>query len=789
MIRKIQIREIKTPFLCIGIILIIFNISTTALPEDTAPPNGSIEIWALDILGIHDANNETSAYVTVNLVTTFNDNESGVDACRFANEDRSFTPFEPCDTIKIWRLDEEEGMKTVFMNITDNAGNTAEFNDTIYLNKSGAGIDTTPPSAFDVTDDGEWTNDNTTLHASWSGAYDHDSEILTIPLEYKYSIGKSNVTADIVGWTYYTGTDNSVTIEELNLNDSTAYFFNVMVINSAGLTNISSSDGITVDTAPCNINITSLISPTHDFDIWNKKSQNNKPKFIWNGNGGASGEYGYSYILNTNPNPTGLDMIPEGNPNNFASENNTQYWNVIDGILYFHVRCVDNAGNWGPAETKEVKIDTSRPSTPQIEYRYVIKDTASNFTFSWTESIDTESSVKYQFELYNSSVFNSTYLVNKSNLSVTNITIELLNDTAYYPRVMSWNNAFLNSSWSSNVSTIVDQKGPEIDIIIPICNVTTNSPVVRLNTDEPASCQIWENNEKPYMEYTGSRYHETLLHSLSLPSHTYYVKCYDLIGNPSEENWSFSVDGDSVPVEVGSIGIAPRYFTGQIAELNVQLNTTHGGVSADDFKVVLNGTNLTSDDYAITDIGCGSYTLSLTMPDKEGSYDIKVSTAGTSGISKTLEVVGLNLSISYESGENGVDYEKLVYSVVGNTTIGIGTESILSDINTTGGVINLTSNSLDASTFIFTSPESRHLISTDKMLKNREFSNKINPNFGSEPIKTKYLISIKINYAYTNLYSKFGNISFTPSSYTLIIKNNGVDQNTGRERIELLISG
>ena len=779
----------RTVYMNLDTSLGILAESSDTIIYDSTPPNGSIEIWALDVPGIHDANNEITAYITVNLIIEYSD-YYGIEGCRLANKDRSFTPFEPCETIKVWRLDEIEGMKTVFLQITDNAGNIAEFNDTIYFNRSGAGLDTTPPFPAVVIDDGIWTNNNTTLHASWSGAYDQESKILNIPLEYNYSIGTSPGATNITGWTYV-GTDTSMTKTGLNLDEGVTYYINVMVINSAGLTNVSSSDGITVDTMPCNI--ITLTSSTHDFGNWSIKSQSNEPEFNWNGDGGISGEFGYSYVLNTNPDSTGIDMIPEGNPNNFAGEKNVQYQDVIDGSIYFHVRCGDNAGNWGPVETKEIKIDTSKPSTPQITYRYVINDTGGNFTFNWTESIDTESNVKYQFELYNNSVFNSTYLVDIQNISYTNITIELLNDTEYYPRVMSWNEAYLNSSWSSNVSTIIDQKGPEIDIIIPhdLCPVATYSPVLRAITDEYASCNFRDINSATFsdIEYTKSEYHETQFNYLSTDLYNYNIKCKDIIGNDWERNWSFSVKGDSVPVEVESIGIAPRYYTGQIAELAVQLTTNHGGVSPNEFQIIFNGTNLTSEEYAITDTGCGNYTLSMAMPKEEGSYDIKVSIIGTSGITKTIEVVGLNLSISFESGEIGIGLDNLVYSLSGNTTFGIATESISPDINSTGGVINLISNSLEASTFIFASPESGRLKSTDKMLENREFSNKINPNFGSELIKTKYLISIKINYDSANLYSKIGNQSFTPGRYNLIINNNGLDQNTGKQKIELSIIG
>ncbi|MCK5025356.1 MAG: hypothetical protein KAS15_02110, partial [Nanoarchaeota archaeon] len=426
---------------------------------DPLPPDGSIHIYSIGIPGFIEANEEYTAYTTVSLELEFSDNEE-VGGCRFANDENqeaNFTAFKECASVETWILNDKEGLRIVYYQIIDLAGNIVEYNDSIYLNKTGAGLDVTPPSAAVVVDDGDWTNNNTMLHASWYGAYDKESEILTIPLVYDYSIGTSQGIADVVGWTY-AGAATEVNHTGLNLVEGQIYYINVRVINSAGLTNESSSDGIRVDTIPPDI---SSILSSHDEAVWNYKSQNNAVFFSWIGQDSTSGVTAYSYILDQNSH-TVPDTIPEGQIGMLYDETNINYTNVIDGILYFHVKCKDNASNWGDTEHYEIWVDASPPPTPQMSQPNVTAN-SSHLTYSWTTSYDPESGpVDYYFELSNSSAdYNPANLTNWTWTNATNITVYgLVPDLTYYARVLARNQANGTSQWSSEVSTIFDQSGP-----------------------------------------------------------------------------------------------------------------------------------------------------------------------------------------------------------------------------------------------------------------------------------------------------------------------------------------
>jgi hypothetical protein len=101
--------------------------------------------------------------------------------------------------------------------------------------------DTTVPSTPSVTD-GDYTNDNTQLTASWSSA-DAESGID----EFQYALGTMPGGSDVVGWTS-AGTSMGVTKMGLSLSDGT-YYFSVKVMNGGGLwSSVGTSDGIIVDT-------------------------------------------------------------------------------------------------------------------------------------------------------------------------------------------------------------------------------------------------------------------------------------------------------------------------------------------------------------------------------------------------------------------------------------------------------------------------------------------------------------------------------------------------------------
>jgi len=110
--------------------------------------------------------------------------------------------------------------------------------------QEGTIIRDTTPRIIEVLDDGEFTNDRTELHGSWS-AEERGIQIV----EYQYAIGTTQGEEgnDIVDWTSVDSDTREVTVTDLELTVGQIYYFNVKARNDADLwSDVASSDGITV---------------------------------------------------------------------------------------------------------------------------------------------------------------------------------------------------------------------------------------------------------------------------------------------------------------------------------------------------------------------------------------------------------------------------------------------------------------------------------------------------------------------------------------------------------------
>jgi hypothetical protein len=131
-----------------------------------------------------------------------------------------------------------------------------------------------------------------------------------------------------------------------------------------------------------------LSSPTHpDEDEWYAAAD---ITFDWGGMSDASGIAGYSYLF---------DQTPGSIPNTSIDTTDTSrsYPDFIDGTWCFHVRAVDNVGNWGETAHHCAHVDTENPGTPSISSgTHPDEDVwynADDATLNWTEPSDTGSGV------------------------------------------------------------------------------------------------------------------------------------------------------------------------------------------------------------------------------------------------------------------------------------------------------------------------------------------------------------------------------------------------------------
>lgn len=126
-------------------------------------------------------------------------------------------------------------------------------------------LDSTPPDAPLVADDGVNTSSSTQLHAAWIICPDDQSGIERCD----YAIGTAPYPEpgwdSIRGWTS-PDSPNEASATGLNLIVGATYYFSVRVINGAGLAVVGSSDGITVDPSRERIALISQNSPVPKYE-------------------------------------------------------------------------------------------------------------------------------------------------------------------------------------------------------------------------------------------------------------------------------------------------------------------------------------------------------------------------------------------------------------------------------------------------------------------------------------------------------------------------------------------
>jgi hypothetical protein len=666
--------------------------------------------------------------------------------CRYANEVQAeWTPWEDCSNLRYWYLNATPGERLVYYEINHSDGISLIYNDTVDLDYSGACLDESAPNIPVVTDDGDYTNDKTRFHASWTPAYDPEAAQLGIDLTYEYQInGSSGSSKDRPrNWTDV-GTQREITVPGLSLREGYNYSIFVRVKNSNNLTGISRSNGIIVDTVAPSIN--AISSPTHP--TGNRWYSSDDVRLDWTVTDSTSGVSDYNYVLDKVQGNV-ISNITRG----LGSKLTVTLSNQPDGRYYFHIKAKDKAGNWGPtvhypSGGQYIGIDTTPPLEPKL-----VQDTkhatSTSTLFEWTESFDPDSGVV-------------NYYLNVTDIDAKTSRIILINSTYpsyvlstivghnYYVSVHAINGAGLNSSYVM----ADDITPPDIYFLKPERQII-RSPILVAMTDERAVCyyKLPEGQYRRFV-YTNTTLHET---DIELSQGVYTdveVMCIDAVDLKSSEYISFDYSIDHA-ADTLLLTQPATYYVNQRIPIDMELGSSGvylGELRRGDITLALDGTPLDISDFSLWDMSNGSYRLliddSIVTQPGEHTFRVTVRVGGSAAEDElTTTVNQLFHSVSYTDARYPAfdtdSLARITYSDAMSASIGLA--SMASDVSIASqpGILNLTADS-DEDMYIFVSRGTKYLRQKDRELEREEFGEYLS-SFGY-PIDRDYHLRMVLDY-------------------------------------------
>ena len=579
-----------------------------------SPPSGSIDLVSL--LGDEDE----SPSSTVILESSYSD-PIGVDGCRIANEEESAlddVSFSDCTSSRYWDLLNENGTRTVYMEIRNTAGLTTVVDDDIELDTS-LSTDTEPPTRPRVLTDHDYTNQTDTLEFRWYNSTDTQQTLLGNPIFYDMWLCRDDY--DNCEYKNYT-TSTEVTLTDLSLESGSAYYLRVAAFNIENLYSLNSTGGpVRVDEVPPEMPSIDTYVEELDSGIWND-GDNISFEFS-SSDPGISGIEGYSTSVSRSDSHT-PDSFPD-------SDGNVTYDYLPDGYYTFRVRAVDRAGNLGPENTYDFKVTSTQPTVPQMLNRnYSVSSGSSTITFRWTDSSHISGIVDYQLQVSSDLSFEDLVL-NQTVGNNTQYTHHGFDDDTYFARVRSVNSVGEKSRWSDEVSDTLQLVPPEVTFMKPDGVIVSENPTLVVRTNEIAYCTYdTDGQSERLFDVTNLRNHESRI-SVEEGSHTFDIMCTDAFGNEMEqyEMMEFEVDTSREPNSLSMEDDSDILYSGTISSINFSVMDSGvglGEVNPAEFEVDIDGEtyDIMSGDLSIADVGGGEYQLGFVVSEDSDEVDVEI---------------------------------------------------------------------------------------------------------------------------------------------------------------------
>lgn len=328
---------------------------------------------------------------------------------------------------------------------------------------NGILIDSTPPPAPTVLDDGLFASSTSSLHAYWSSVNTPSGVAY-----YDYSIGTAAGQTDVLAWTS-AGQTNETIATGLALADGGIYFVNVRAVSNVGKEGyVGSSDGITIDaTLPATPVVTDAgafsASPTELTATWSSADD-------------QSGIVLYEYAVGTTSGATDmLDWTPAGTDTSATIGS----LSLLDGGTYFvSVRATNGAGAQSAVGVSDgITIDLTPPSQPRVTDDGAFTTVGTQLHAAWL-SLDAESGIA-RYECAVGTTSGGTEALDWSSAgtatdyAITGLT--LVSGSTYYISVRAINGAGTASSVGTSDGILVDATPPTLPLVIDDGQFTTNT--------------------------------------------------------------------------------------------------------------------------------------------------------------------------------------------------------------------------------------------------------------------------------------------------------------------------
>ncbi|MBC8402241.1 MAG: PQQ-binding-like beta-propeller repeat protein, partial [Candidatus Marinimicrobia bacterium] len=347
---------------------------------------------------------------------------------------------------------------------TDRVGNTST-----VVSSDGVIVDTGSPVAGVIIDgsvtDLDWINSVTTLSAAWSGFSDTLSGIEG----YEYALGSSSGSSDVVDWTDV-DTNRTVSRSDLTLSEGMTYYFSVRATDQVGnISQILTSDGITVDlTKP-------VLSYVCEGSLVSDKDYQNVADTLilsWLGSDVGSGISYYEYALDTLSGDSGF--VAWTSVSTYTADTLAGVSLVEGATYYVSVRATDIAGNVSTKLTGDgITIDLTPPIVGNVndgdadDIAFAGSD--SSLSANWSGFSDAISGIEgYEFAIGTSTggidVTDWIWVGDTSSWSISSLSLN--HGTQYFISVRASDIAGNVSDYSVSDGVIADVMVPSSEVVI-----------------------------------------------------------------------------------------------------------------------------------------------------------------------------------------------------------------------------------------------------------------------------------------------------------------------------------